>query len=65
MDATTSSTYQVVTWYDRSERAWITYVQDDAGTQVGDAMVDGTKADRDASVRYLQGRVDRGEYSAD
>jgi hypothetical protein len=47
-------------WYDRSSRAWITAAKDRRGYQVGDALIDGTRADAAASARYLRSMIDSG-----
>ena len=48
-------------WYDRSERVWITVVKDKAtGYQVGDAEVDGTKADARVARRWLRAQIKNG-----
>lgn len=47
-------------WYDRSERVWITTVKDANGNQVGDALVDGNRHDKDASRRFLRSRIKDG-----
>lgn len=44
---------RVSTWYDRHTRSYVSQLVDAAGRPVGDASYDGTKADRDASVRSL------------
>ena len=48
---------KVESTYDRSIRSYVTILVDANGEQVGDAMFDGTKADRDASVRTLNSRI--------
>lgn len=40
--------------YDRTTRSYVTVMVDADGLQVGDALYDGTKADRDASVRQYR-----------
>jgi hypothetical protein len=47
----------VETWYDRQTRSWITYLVDAEGHQLGAAAYDGTRADRDASIRHLELRI--------
>lgn len=47
----------VSTSYDRQTRSWVSFLVDADGNQVGDAMYDGARPDRDASVRMLRARL--------
>lgn len=48
-------------WYDRHDRVWITQVRrGDTNEQVGDAIIDGNKADAIVSKRYLRSQIKRG-----
>lgn len=50
--------HEVSTWYDRRSCNWFTQLKDEAGNQIGDASIDGTRASvaysfRDAIRRAL------------
>jgi hypothetical protein len=43
--------------WDPHARSWITVLQAADGGQVGEAMYDGTRADRAASIRTMEARL--------
>lgn len=49
----------VETYYDRQTRSWVSFLVDADGNPIGDSLYDGTKADRDASIRMLQSQIDK------
>jgi hypothetical protein len=45
--------HKVESYYDRQTRSWVSFLVNRRGDQLGDASYDGTKDDRDASMRAL------------
>jgi hypothetical protein len=54
MESTKYPGHKMETFFDRSTRSYVTMLVHENGDQCGDAMYDGTKADRDASRRIIE-----------
>jgi len=48
---------KVESYYDRQTRSFVSFLTNRRGDQLGNASYDGTKADRDASLRSLRARI--------